>query len=109
MNATTKDTLPIIPVNSKITTFGGLINCQWDEDSPITLHGRLPYFCEFMHTGGLFERLVKNCPLKYKSNNAPEVGAVVGTILLSILSGHTRYRHAGSLCRMNCSIAVSHC
>ena len=97
MSATTKDTLPIIPVNSKITTFGGLIHCQWDEDSPITLHGHLPYFCEFMHTGGLFERLVKNCPLKYKSNNAPEVGSVVGTILLSILAGHTRYRHAGSL------------
>ena len=34
MSATTKDTLQIIPVNSKITTFGGLIHCQWDEDSP---------------------------------------------------------------------------
>ncbi len=45
------------------------------------------YFWEFMHARGLFERLLKNCPLKYKSKNDPEVKSVVVTILLSILGG----------------------
>lgn len=97
MSATSKNTLSQPPVNSQITTSGGIVHCQWEENSPVTLHGHLPYFCEFMHVGGLFERLVKSCPLTYKSNNAPKVGDVVGTMLLSILSGHTRYRHVGSL------------
>ena len=50
-----------------------------------------------MHAGGLFERLVKNFPLKYKSNNALKVEDVLGTALLSVLSGHTRYSHVGAL------------
>ena len=97
MNATTKNILPVGKVNSKITTSGGIIHCQWDEEAPITMHGHLPYFSEFLYGGGLFERLEENCPLEYKSNNAPEVGDIIGTMLLSILSGHTRYRHAGGL------------
>jgi len=97
MSATTKNILSAGKVNSKITTSGGIIHCQWDEEAPITMHGHLPYFSEYLHAGGLFERLVKNCPLEYKSNNAPSVDDVIGTMLLSILSGHTRYRHAGAL------------
>lgn len=97
MSAKIKNTLPLTKVNSTLLTPGGTIHCQWDEEAPITLHGHLPYFSEFMHAGGLFERLVKNCPLKYKSNNAPKVEDVLGTALLSVLSGHTRYSHVGAL------------
>lgn len=97
MSATTKSILSEDKVNSKITTSSGIIHCQWDEEVPITLNGHLPYFSEYLHAGGLFQRLVENCPLEYKSNNAPAVGDVLGTMLLSILSGHTRYRHAGAL------------
>jgi hypothetical protein len=83
--------------NATVNTHGGIIRCKWDEHAPLTVHGYLPYFSEFMHSGGLFDRLVKNCPLIYKSNNAPKVSDVLGTMLLSVLSGHTRYSHATSL------------
>lgn len=96
MNAKTK----LIPAEEKINTVmtpGGIVHCQWDEHAPITMHGHLPYFSEFMHTGGLFQRLIDNCPLTYKSNNAPGKADVLGTMLLSVMSGHTRYSHASSL------------
>lgn len=97
MSATKDNTLPANKINTSVMTPGGILHCQWEDEAPITMHGHLPYFSEYMHAGGLFERLVSNCPLKYKSNNAPKAGDVVGTALLSILSGHTRYSHAGAL------------
>ena len=57
-------------------------------------------------TASLFHSVFKNgtpvpavvaaCPLHYTSNNAPEKVDVLGSILLSILSGHTRYAHMTS-------------
>jgi len=40
---------------------------------------------------------VKSCPLSYASNNAPQKVDVLGSFLLSILSGHNRYAHIASL------------
>ena len=97
MSATLKDTPPAAKVNHRIRVRGGSFNYQWDEDVPITLHGHIPFFAEYLHAGGLFDSLVGSCPLSYKSNNAPEIGDVVGTMVMSVLSGHTRYRHAQSL------------
>ena len=97
MSATKENTTSGTKINAPVVTPGGIIQCQWDDEAPVTLHGHLPYFSEFMHAGGLFERLARNCPLKYRSNNAPEVRDVVGTMLLSVLSGHTRYSHVGAL------------
>ncbi len=97
MSATMKDTLPAPKVNNRIIVGGASLDYQWDDNVPITLQGHMPFFSEFLHAGGLFEHLVENCPLSYKSNNAPEVGDVVGTMVMSVLSGHTRYRHAQSL------------
>src|SRR3989339_605028 len=97
MSTTVKDTLPSMKVKHKISALGGPMDYQWDEDVPITLHGHMPFFAEYLHAGGLFESLVDNCPLSYRSNNAPKVGDVIGTMVMSVLSGHTRYRHAQSL------------
>ena len=81
----------------RVTTPLGVVHCEKDKGSPITLHGFLPHFAHFLHEGGQYEELIKNCPLEYKSNNAPEVKDVIGTILLSILAGHKRYCHASTL------------
>jgi hypothetical protein len=40
---------------------------------------------------------VKDCPLEYKSPNAPQERDVLGTILLSVLAGHWRYAHISAL------------
>jgi len=59
--------------------------------------GGLSYFAEYLEATGLFEDFVEQCPLVYLSNNAPAKRDVLGTILLSVLEGHTRYAHICSL------------
>lgn len=55
------------------------------------------FFIQFLKVGGLFEPWVDSCPLNYQSNNAPSKVNVLGSFLLSILSGHNRYAHMASL------------
>lgn len=97
MSATSKTTPECELFNSRLNTSGGVIHYQWEENMPVTTNGYLPFFAEFLHAGGRFDALVKSCPLKYRSNNAPRVRDVLGTAMVSILSGHTRYRQAGAL------------
>ncbi len=57
----------------------------------------MSHFAQFLHESGQLEEFISNCPLAYKSNNAPEVKDILGTIILSVLSGHIRYSHMSSL------------
>ena len=58
----------------------------------------MPFFIEFLKTSGLFDRwVVDECPLEYTSPNAPKKRDVLGTILLSVLSGHWRYAHISAI------------
>ena len=71
---------------------------QWsDQSKQVTQMAGLAYFVQFLETTGLFDHFVENCPLTYQSNNAPDKRDVLGTILLSVLSGHTRYAHMSAL------------
>ncbi len=74
-------------------TFDGKIHIEWDPQAQVTPLGQLPFFIQFLKVGHLFEPWVTGCPLKYESNNAPKKVNVLGSLLLSILSGHTRYAH----------------
>ncbi len=78
-------------------TFAGKIHIEWDPQAQVTTLGQLPFFIQFLKVGNLFEPWVEECPLTYSSNNAPEKVDVLGSYLLSILSGHSRYRHLTSL------------
>ena len=90
---TTRDSL----IQGSIKTDSGTLHWDFSEHTPITLHGHLPFFAQFMQTGSLFSDWVEDCPLTYSSNNAPKVKDVLGTILLSVLSGHSRYCHSSAL------------
>lgn len=68
-----------------------------DQSKRVTQMAGLAYFVQFLETTGLFDHFVQSCPLTYQSNNAPHKRAVLGTILLSVLSGHTRYAHMSAL------------
>ena len=59
----------------------------------MSLHGPLIYFIEFLEKTGIWKRFVESCPLGYTSPNAPSKREILGTILLSVLSGHRRYAH----------------
>ncbi|WP_347988633.1 transposase [Methylomonas sp. AM2-LC] len=78
-------------------TFDGKIHIEWDPQAQVTPLGQLPFFIQYLKIGHLFEPWVDACPLTYKSNNAPQKVNVLGSFLLSILAGHTRYAHITSL------------
>lgn len=80
-----------------VDTFDGKVHVEWDPTAAVTPIGQLPFFIQFLKVSGLFERWVEQCPLRYRSNNAPQKRDVLGSFLLSILSGHNRYAHMASL------------
>ena len=59
--------------------------------------GQLPFFIQFLKLGGRFDPWIEQCPLTYTSNNAPQKVDVLGSLFLSILSGHKRYSHITTL------------
>ncbi len=87
--------VPSAPV--AVDTFAGRVHVEWDPQAAVTPLGQLPFFIEFLKVGGLFEPWVEQCPLSWRSPNAPCKRDVLGTVLLSILSGHKRYAHITSL------------
>jgi hypothetical protein len=80
-----------------LDTFAGKIQFRWAPDAGVSSLGQMPFFIEFLKTSGLFEDWVNDCPLEYKSPNAPQQRDVLGTILLSVLAGHWRYAHISAL------------
>jgi hypothetical protein len=57
----------------------------------------LPFFIEYLTQAGLFNGWVAGCPLRYSSPNAPLKRDLLGTVLMSVLSGHRRYAHITAL------------
>ena len=80
-----------------VDTYAGRIHVAWDPDAAITPMGQMAFFIAFLKTSGLFDNLVAACPLRYSSPNAPSKRDVLGTALLSVLSGHRRYAHITAL------------
>lgn len=82
-----------VPEPTSVETFDGKLHIEWDPQARVTPLGQLPYFIQFLKLGGRFEPWINECPLHYKSNNAPDKIDVLGSLFLSILSGHNRYAH----------------
>jgi hypothetical protein len=82
---------------SGIDTFGGKVHVEWAPQAAVTPMGQLPFFIEFLKTAELFEPWVTECPLEFKSPNAPQVRDILGTILLSVLAGQKRYAHIAAI------------
>ena len=80
-----------------VDTPGGRIHVEWDQTASATPNGQLAYFASFLDTAGVYKSWVEDCPLSYTSPNAPSKYDVLGTLLLSILSGHNRYAHITAL------------
>src|ERR1039457_642809 len=80
-----------------LDTFGGKIQVKWVRGAAVSAMGQMAFFIEFLKTSGLFDAWVEDCPLQYTSRNAPEKRDVLGTMLLSVLSGHWRYAHISAI------------
>lgn len=80
-----------------VDTFGGRLHVEWNPQAAVTPLGQLPFFIEYLQVSGLYEPWVSQCPLEWLSPNAPRKADVLGTVLLSVLSGHQRYAHISAL------------
>ena len=78
-------------------TFAGRVRVEWNSSTPVTPLGQLPFFIEYLKQAGLFDGWVADCPLWLTSPNAPSKRDLLGTVLLSVLSGHYRYAHITTL------------
>jgi hypothetical protein len=80
-----------------VDTFAGKIQVKWVPEAAVSNLGQMPFFIEFLKSSGLFDKWVDECPLEYTSPNAPLKRDVLGTVLLSVLSGHWRYSHISAI------------
>src|SRR5215510_1695173 len=80
-----------------VDTFAGKVQVKWMPEAAVSSLGLMPYFIEFLKTSGVLDAWVEDCPLEYKSPNAPQKRDVLGTLLLSVLSGHWRYAHISAI------------
>jgi hypothetical protein len=85
------------PAPAILDTWAGPVRVEWDSSAPLTPHGQMPFFIEYLKAAGLFDALVADCPLRYTSPNAPQKRNVLGTTMLSVLAGHKRYAHITAL------------
>ena len=87
---------PVVP-GGRLQTAGGRVQVRWESESAATPMGQLAYFIEFLTLTGLWSRWQEGYPLAYASPNAPSKADVLGTWMLSILSGHRRYSHVTAI------------
>ena len=76
-----------------VPAFGGRLEVDWSPGERVTSVGGLVYFATFLKETGLFDRLCEDFPICYRSNNSSSKRDIVGTAVLAILLGKTRYVH----------------
>ena len=82
---------------TSLDTFAGKIHVKWAPTAAVSSLGLMPFFIEFLKTSGVFDKWVDDCPLRYTSGNAPAKRDILGTLLLSVISGHWRYAHISAI------------
>ncbi|MDP2652389.1 MAG: hypothetical protein Q8O94_04590 [bacterium] len=80
-----------------LQTASGQIKVRWDTNGQATAQGQMAFFIEFVNATGLFDQWVADCPLNYTSPNGSTPRDILGTWMLSILSGHWRYAHVNAV------------
>lgn len=80
-----------------VEALGGQVQVRWNRGEAATPFGQMAYFAEFLNLTGLYRRWVETCPLSYTSPNGSKAADVLGTLFLSVLSGHWRYAHIAAL------------
>jgi hypothetical protein len=80
-----------------LETYAGKLRIRWDDSAAVTAMGQMAVFIDFLKTSGLWDGFVADCPLRYRSPNAPSQVDVLGTLLMSVLAGQSRYAHITGL------------
>ena len=83
---------------SGVQTMTGRVQVRWDAESTATPMGLLANVVEFLTLTWRWSRWIESRPLTYNNSpNGPTKADVIGTWLLSILSGHKRYFHVTAI------------
>ena len=82
-----------LPVDS----FAGKIEAQWAPEETVASLGRLPFAVDFLKQADLFDPFVREEPLSNANPNKPQVRDLLGTLLLSVPTGASRYAHVNAL------------
>lgn len=80
-----------------VDSYAGKVHIRWDNSAAVTALGQMPVFADFLKTSGLWDGFLADCPLRYRSPNAPDKVDVLGTMLMSVLAGQTRYAHISGM------------
>jgi hypothetical protein len=80
-----------------VSTPKGPVTIAWEAGTSSSAHGLGVFFIQFLHESGLWEAFCTRCPLTRTSPNAPSLPTVLGSLLLTILSGANRYRHVEAI------------
>ena len=80
-----------------VEAIGGRVQVRWNQREAATPFGQMAYFAEFLNLTGLYQRWIESCPLRFASPNGSKIADVLGTLFLSVLSGHWRYAHIAAL------------
>ena len=76
---------------------GGSVRTHWDEGARMTRLGGVAYFAEYLRDSSFLDAILRQSPLRYTSHNAPEPADVMGTLLLAVLDGISRYAGINTL------------
>jgi len=87
----------VVARGTAVDTLGGKVFVRWDPEAAVTAFGPVTYFIEFLKGNGLWQKWVEECPLSYRSGNAPPKQDILGTVFLSVLAGHKRYAHVTTI------------
>jgi hypothetical protein len=100
-SATINEAHPLGEVMSgwPVDTPGGRYHVEWDSESPVSAHGQLVFFAQFLQAGKRWEQFIEDCPLHYRGNRGSGARNVFGTAALSVLCGHWRYLHMNAVRR----------
>ena len=81
----------------RVQTPGGTFFVEWEPKAPLTPIWQLVFFAQFLNLCGHFDSLCDTCPVRLSSPNAPRTRDVLGTLLMGILCGYTRYAHLSAV------------
>jgi len=101
-----QDLAPYLGRGIDLPTFGGKMSVRWDPDARVTPVAGLAHFGAYLSNVGLFDRMAEDAPFDYRSNNACSKRDILGTAVLAILLGKTRYVHINELRHDNAAKAL---
>ena len=84
---------PRQPDTIPIQTPGGVFHVRIDHDAQVSAHGGMVPYAQFLDVSGVLEAWESDCPLERTSPNASSLRSILGTWIIAVAAGQSRYAH----------------